>query len=543
MNRPADPAPPLLERISDYVAWYAERTPEAEAWVVGSQRANYRELRERVDTLARALIAAGVAPGDRVATLATPHPDFWTLFLASASIGAIWLGLNPRYRREEYRYVLADSEPALLFARTRIDERDYTEDLAALHAAVPQLGRLIALGDDPPPADAQSLEAFVAAGRLVDDEALARRRAAVAADDPALIVYTSGSTGPPKGALLPHHGLARCCRNQAAAWPAAPVRVQNFLPINHVGCVGDLSCWALVTGGCVVFLERFEPAAALAQMQRERCTVWGGVPTTFLMCLAVPDFARHDLSGLQLIVWSGAAAPAELVRQLARLGPPLSNSYGLTETVGSVTFAPPGHDVEALTGSVGRAVADYELRLVDAEGRPVSRGDAGEVQVRGRFLMRGYWRRPEATAEALGPDGWLRTGDLAVERPDGALRLVGRLTEIYKSGGYKVSPREVEQVLEACPGVALAAVVGVPDATFGEVGLAFVMREPGGDPQPDELLARCRERLANFKVPKRLVVVDELPLLPIGKVDRTRLRERARELALAPADTRGRATP
>lgn len=519
--------PPLLDRISDYVDWYATRQPHAEAMVLGSRRYRYAELKARVDDIARALIAAGVSHGDRVATLATPHPDFWVLFLATSSIGAIWVGLNPRYQLEEYQYVVGDADPILLFCRTRIGERDFAGDIATLREQNPSMRRIVVLGGDPLVDGSEPMEDFLAPGVQLDPRELAARRAQVVAADPALIVYTSGSTGRPKGALLPHRGLARCCRNQMRHWTAEPVRVVNFLPINHIGCVGDISSWALVAGGCIVFMEKFDPAAAMDLQVRERCTVWGGVPTTILMTMALPQFGQYDLTDLQLILWSGAAAPAELVRRLRLINHRLSNSYGLTETVGSVTFAGPCDDVDLLANTVGFPVPDYEFRLSGPDGKPVPQGEPGEICVRGDFIMRGYWRRPKETAETIDADGWLHTGDLAVQRPDGAIRLVGRLKEMFKSGGYNVYPREIEQVLESCPGVAMAAVVSVPDPVFSEVGHAYVLRVPGAEIDCEQLAAACRSRLANYKVPKRFVVEDELPVLPIGKLDKRRLRERA----------------
>jgi len=526
--------PPLLNRISDYVAYHAERTPGAEAMVLDDRRVTYDELRKRVDNVARALIAAGVAKGDRVVTLATPHPDFWTIFLATASIGAIWVGLNPRYQLEEYRYVVGDCEPVLLLARTRIGERDFAADIAALRTESTTLHKVVVLGGDPPLEDSVSMAAFLAAGQMVTDADLARLRGNVASSDPALIVYTSGSTGRPKGALLPHRGLVRCCRNQMRYWRADPVRVLNFLPINHIGCVGDVSSWTLVAGGCIVFLEKFDPARSMELTAGERCTVWGGVPTTIIMCMALPDFGRFNLSSLQLILWSGAAAPADLVRRLRKMVPMLSNSYGLTETVGSVTFAGPCDDVELLAESVGFPVPDYEFRITGADGAPVAKGEAGEICVRGDFIMRGYWRRPKETAETIDVNGWLHTGDLALERPDGSIRLVGRIKEMYKSGGYNVYPREIEMVLESCPGVAMAAVVGIPDPLFGEVGCAFILCDAGASISPSALEGTCRAHLANYKIPKRFVIETELPLLPIGKLDKRRLKE----LAIAHATNR-----
>jgi fatty-acyl-CoA synthase len=535
--------PPLLERISDYVDHYARLTPAADAMVLDDRRVTYAEQQQLVDAIARGLIAAGIAHGDRVATLATPHPDFWLLFLATASIGAIWVGLNPRYQLDEYRYVVGDCEPSLLFTRTRIGERDFASDLACLAGSAGAPRQTVVLNGDPGLPGASSFDEFIARGRSVADTELAARRAGVAAMDPALIVYTSGSTGRPKGALLPHRGLARCCRNQMRYWRANPVRVVNFLPINHIGCVGDLSSWCLVAGGCIVFLEKFDASESMRLVVRERCTVWGGVPTTIVMCLALPEFPQYDLSSLQLILWSGAAAPAETVRRLRTICPRLSNSYGLTETVGSVTFAGPCDDVELLAETVGFPVEDYEFRLVDTAGRAVPRGEPGEVVVRGDFVMRGYWHRPQETADTIDADGWLHTGDLALERPDGAIKLVGRLREMYKSGGYNVYPREIEQVLEAQPGVAMAAIVSVPDPVFGEVGHAFVLRAPDTLPDASALDAACRSRLANYKIPKRITIADELPLLPIGKLDKRRLRERALEAVMQVAGRGTSATP
>jgi fatty-acyl-CoA synthase len=527
MNPGSERIPPLLDRISDYVEWHALHRPDAEAMVLDDARCTYAQLKHRVEATARALIAAGVEHGDRVATLATPHPDFWVIFLATASIGAIWVGLNPRYQLDELRYVVSDSEPCVLLTRTRIGERDYAAELAALRAETASLQHLVVLGGDPLVENAIPISAFYDAGAQVSSAALAARREAVDTLDPALIVYTSGSTGRPKGALLLHHGLTRCSRNQMRYWDADPVRVVNFLPINHIGCVGDVSAWTLVAGGCIVFMEKFDAAGSMELAVRERCTVWGGVPTTILMTLALPRFAQFDLSALQLIVWSGAAAPEELVRRLRTVCPRLSNAYGMTETVGSVTFAGPCDDVDLLANSVGHPVPDYEFCILGPDGQPVPRGGAGEICVRGEFVMRGYWRRPEDTAAAIDAAGWLHTGDVGVEREDGAIRLVGRLREMFKSGGYNVYPREVEQVLETVRGVAMAAVVALPDAVYGEVGHAFVLRDPTTQVETEELEAACRQRLANYKIPKRFIIEKELPMLPIGKLDKRRLRERA----------------
>lgn len=517
-----------IERVSDFVTWYAARTPRSEALVIDDLRIDYGELETRVTALAKALLAAGVAKGDRVVTLATPHPDYFVLFLASSSIGAIWVGLNPKYRLEELRYVVADCEPVVMFTRTRVGDRDYGEDIEEMRRAVPSLRRIVALDEiraDIPVAEIGSLGDFLQGGENVDAAALAAAQAGCGGRDPCLIVYTSGSTGRPKGAVLHHEGIIRCCLAQNRLWPVPQQRVLNFLPVNHVGCVVDLSCPTLAAGGCLVFMEHFDVGESLRLMQRERISWWASVPSVFQMQLAHPDFATYDLSAVQLIVWEGAAMPQPMIERLAAICPRLATNYGMTETTSAMTAEGPTTDLEILAYSVGLPFDDVEIRLVKEDGTVAAPGEPGEVQARSAYNMLGYWRRPQETAATLLPDGWLRTGDVAVCRPDGRLQLIGRLKEMFKSGGYNVYPREVEAVLEEHDAVDTAAVVGVPDPLWGEVGVAYVLaRAPV---QAETLLAHCRERLANYKLPKRLYVVDALPLLPIGKVDKVALRQRA----------------
>jgi fatty-acyl-CoA synthase len=518
-----DKSPPLLDRISD---WYAAHSPNVEALVLGSRRIDYAQLAGEVDAVSRALLAAGVRLGDRVATLAAPHPDFFIVFLATASIGAIWVGLNPRYQRDELEFVLTDSRPTVVFSRTRIAVRDYAADIAVLQAALPS-ARWVVLGGDPVPDGSVPYTDFIARGAQISADALVQARAAVRAADPALIIYTSGSTGQPKGALLSHRGLAVCCRVQHRYWATCPLRTLNFFPINHISCVGDIACFTLVAGGCTVFLEQFSPAGCLALIAAERVTLWAGVPTTFLLALRDPVFASVDLSSVQKIVWSGAAASAELVDTLNGLGKWLGTSYGLTETVGSITFTAEDASRSALIKYVGAPPPEYSVRIVDDAGHPVGIGEIGELQVRGDFLMIGYWERPHATAEAFDVDGWLKTGDLACWSPDGNVALAGRRKEVFKSGGYNVYPREVEQTLERYRGVRLAAVVALPDPVFGYVGHAFVVPELHATIVEGELDQHCRRHLANYKVPKRFTVTLDPPMLPIGKIDKRALVLRA----------------
>jgi acyl-CoA synthetase (AMP-forming)/AMP-acid ligase II len=517
---------PGISRVSDFVALYAHETPLAEAMVLDELRITYAEFHRRVETVARGLLAAGIRKGDRVATLATPHPDYFITFLASASIGAIWMGLNPRYRTEELKYAVGDAEPALLFARTRIAGRSYREEIAAMRGAAPSIATVVALDAEDGGSGAQDFSSFVADGRGVSDEALAEARAQCGGRDPCLLVYTSGSTGKPKGALQHHQSVVAFSLGQNRAWPVPRQRFLNFLPINHIGCVVDVSCPTLAAGGCLVFMEQFSPEGALELMQRERISVWGSVPTVFQMQLALPTFESYDLSAVQLILWEGAALPLPLIRRLREIVPRLATAYNMTEA-SAITVVRPTDDLDVLSNTVGLPFEGVEIRLVGADGVVVADGEAGEVQTRSIYNMLGYWRRPRETAEVFTAEGWFRTGDVAERRLDGRYRIVGRIKEMFKSGGYNVYPREVEDVIESHPAVAMAAVVSRPDPRWQEVGVAYVL--PRAPVTVVELEGLCRERLANYKVPKAFVLCEELPLLPIGKVDKVALRQRAEQ--------------
>lgn len=514
---------PATDRLLDVVRRWADDRPQAEAAIEPGRRLTWAQLETAVDRVAAALLAAGVERGDRVATLAVPGLDFLVTFLATAAVGGIWVGLNPRYADPELDTVVERIEPKLVFAADSIERRSYREWAAAL----PRPVRVVTLGTAPVSADGSvPFSAFVASGAPVERARLQKRHAAVRADDPCLIVFTSGSTGAPKGAMISQAALVGASRVQLRVWPAEPLRVLDNLPINHIGCVGDLCCYALVGGGCVIFTPRFDPAASLAAIRDEKVTVWGQVPTMFQLTLDAPAFDPSRLASLQRIFWGGAHAPPQLVERLRRLAPHVATSYSQTETVGSVTFTPAEAGPATLRDTVGRVVHPYQVRIADTDGHPLQTGAEGEVQVRTPFGMTGYWRDREATAASVTADGWRRTGDVGMFTPQGDLRLLGRVHDVFKSGGYNIHPPEIEAAMTAHPGVEQAAVVGVPDALYGAVAVAFVVATEK-PPTADQLRAHLRGRLANYKVPKRFIFVDDLPRLAVGKVDKQALRERA----------------
>lgn len=501
---------PRLDRVDAYVDHWAAEHPDRVALVDGDgRRITYRELPDAVCRWTSALAALGVRRGDRVAALGRSSTEALLSFLACARLGAVWLGLHPKYTLDELRHNVADAAPVLLLALVGDEEADQHDKLAALARDVASVRAVTRPG-----AASWPHEAPPAPARPVG------RRDAVA------LVYTSGSTGRPKGALLSHAGFVDCGLVQDDRFGAegAP-RVYNAFPINHVAWLGDVCTSTLIAGGTVVFAEQFDPEAMLAAIERERLTHLAGVPTMLLYATKAPGWRTRELSSVERVVFSGAAASPELVRELSRVAPVVTG-FGMTETTGTVTFSDLADDPETIAGTVGRPHPRFEVRVVSEDGSEAADEEPGELRIRADTNFLGYHGRPDATAEAFDDDGFLRTGDQAVRRADGALRLVGRLHERFKSGGLNVYPREVELALEEHPTVREAAVVGVADPTFGEVGVAFVAGE-GLD--GDEVRAFARSRLADFKVPKRVEVLDALPRLPVGKPDKVTLRRRAAE--------------
>jgi acyl-CoA synthetase (AMP-forming)/AMP-acid ligase II len=507
-------------RLDEVVTAWARGHAEAIVATLGSERITYRELDVCVRRLAGALLAVGIQRGDRVAALQTAHPEYLTTLLAVSSIGAIWVGLNPKYQMAELLGLTQDCRPRILITRSRALGRDYSVEIATLRQSVDSLEHVVIFDGDPLLPETNSLAHFTATHRA-DAAALARAQAAVLPKDPCVLVYTSGSTGTPKGALLSHAGILNFARLQNEIWPVKPLRTLNFLPINHVGSVVDVSMPVLMAGGTLFFMEAFSAAESVKVTQREQLTWVASVPSAFQMQMETPEFSTVNWSAAQLLVWEGAAMPADRIQALMRFPCPFATNYNMTEA-SAITVLEPTRDFELLSSTVGSPYPGVSIRLLTNDGLEANRSEAGEVWVKSDMNFLGYWNRPEATAAAFSADGYFRTGDIAIRRPDGRYKLVGRVKEMFKSGGYNVYPREVEAAIEEHPAVATAVVVPVPDPRWQEVGVAFVVPKP--DMNIEGLEDWVRQRLANYKRPKRYVIQNALPLVPIGKVDRAALK-------------------
>ncbi len=519
---------PLLDLITDHLDRQAEERPDQEFLVLNDMRLTYAETRYLVDRTAKALISAGVAKGDRVAMMSTPRPEFFIHFLAATSIGAIWVGLNPKYTAGELAHIVGDAEPSMIFGFATVvgeDQYDKLLDLLANHAAV----KALILFDRNSDVDQVGRwEDFLLGADETSDDDLAARRTEIDPLGPAFLVYTSGSTGRPKGALLTHRGLNLCNVLAVELKALTERRIICNLPINHIGAIGDICGRTMTGGGTLFFQEKFRPLEMMKLIEAEQLNTIGGVPTMLQMCVGHPEFENIDLSSVDLLAWGGAAIPADLLQALMdKTGcTRCTMGYGMTETTGGVTYSRLDDSIELLATTVGRPDARIPFRIWHAEDREASRGEPGEVQVKGEFTMAGYWQLPEATAAAFTEDGWFRTGDLAVHRQDGYVQIVGRMSEMFKSGGYNVYPREVELALEEHAEVSMAAVISIPDPTFQEIGIAYVMSDGAAAVDAVELRSFAKQHLANYKVPKEIVVLDELPMLPIGKVDKKALKAR-----------------
>ncbi len=487
---------------------------------------SFRELEAEAVRAARALLAAGLEKGDRVAIWA---PNLWEWVVAALGIhlaGGVLVPINTRFRAGEAGYVLRRSRARLLFTVGTFLGTDY---LAALDGeALPDLERRVVLRGEA--GGAWSFGDFLASGEAVSEGAARERADAVTADDLSDMLFTSGTTGHPKGVMTAHGQNVRAY----ATWSEVVGLREGdrYLVVNpFFHAFGYKAGWlaALMRGATVLPHAVFDVPEVLRRVGEERVSVLPGPPALYQSILAHPDRGRYDLSQLRLAVTGAAAIPVELIHRMRdELGfETIITGYGLTECCGIVSMCRYDDDPETIATTSGRAIPGVEVRLVDRAGREVPRGEPGEVVVRGYNVMRGYFEDPEETARAIDAEGWLHTGDVAVMDARGYLRITDRIKDMFIMGGFNCYPAEIEGLLFEHPQIAQVAVIGIPDPRMGEVGMAFVVPEPGSNPTPEELHAWCREHMANYKVPRRIEIVPELPMNAMGKVQKFALRERA----------------
>lgn len=510
-----------FDTVADCLEFHAGATPEAVLIRHGNRVVTYRDALERAHELAGSLLADGVKRGDRIAVYANPHADVLILFLATCSIGAIFVGINPKQTDAEIAHVLSTATPSYLFVIGSFDD-SHAQKLTQL--AVRTLRVTVVLGathlegavnyDDYISVNGVSQEAFLAA------------RGAIESEDPVAMIFTSGSTGKPKGALLTNGPMMLSYAVQGRHWYSAGEPPQGVadLPIHHLGFIGDNCMAILPAGGGVSILEHWTPEAVLELIETNRITFWWTQTTLLQLATQSPRWEETDLSSVRLIGFAGAPVNDRMLQRLRNTSIPLATGYGMTEVHGNCTYTDRDADLEVIRGTVGQPDPLFDVAVVSDEGTPNPVGIVGEIVIKGPGLCGGYWQADGSVADLRAADGWYHTRDLGVFRPDGNLELVGRQDQMFKSGGYNIYPREVENALEEHPEVKSAIVLGIPDTKWGHVGRAFVLRV-GNTLTEEDLRAHLRTRVANYKVPKQFILRREFPMLASGKIDRRALAE------------------
>ncbi|MCW2737653.1 AMP-binding protein [Nocardioides sp.] len=513
------------------VASYADR--EALVECTTGRRWTWAELDRDVDALARGLIGAGIAKGDRVGIWG-PNSAEWTLVqLATAKVGAILVNVNPSYRTHELAYVVNQSGMRLLVSATAFRTSDYRSMVEETSAQNPALERVVYLDDE------ASWAGLVADGDGVGPDELRQRSASLEPHDPINIQYTSGTTGFPKGATLSHRNIlnngylvGEVCRYTEADRVCIPV------PFYHCfGMVmGNLAC---TTHGATMVIPApgFDPSLTLRAVTDERCTSLYGVPTMFIAEWALPDLASYDLSTVRTGIMAGSPCPEEMMRKLIDAGvDEMTIAYGMTETSPVSTQTRTDDSLERKVGTVGQVSPHLEVKIVDpVTGDTLPRGEAGEFCTRGYSVMLGYWQDEEKTREAVDAEGWMHTGDLGVMDDEGYLRITGRIKDMVIRGGENIYPREIEEFLYTHPDIEDVQVVGVPDAKYGEELCAWLRMRSGTEPlDADGVRAFATGKLAHYKIPRYVMVVEEFPMTVTGKVRKVEMREvSTRDLGLA----------
>jgi acyl-CoA synthetase (AMP-forming)/AMP-acid ligase II len=516
----------MEQTIPRLVQAAAARFNDAAAIEDGDIRLSFANLHAAGLRACRAFCAAGIAPGDRVGIWAPNIAEWIVAAIGLQSAGAVLVTLSTRFKGAEAAYVLRKSRARIVCTVGEFLGTNYIEALQGHD--LPDLERIVALRGA---ADgAISWSEFVAAGRNVPEAEAEARAAAVSGDDLSDLIFTSGTTGNPKGVMTSHAQNLRAFE----VWSdVVGLRAgDRYLIINpFFHSFGYKAGWlaCLLRGATSLPHAIFDVPAVLERVGTERISVLPGPPTLYQSILAHPDRAKYDLSNLRLAVTGAAPTPVELIHRMRdELGfETIITGYGLTETCGIVSMCRYDDDPETIATTSGRAIPGVEVRCVDPRGAEVARGEPGEVVVRGYNVMRGYFDDDAETAATIDADGWLHTGDIAVMDERGYLRITDRIKDMFIVGGFNCYPAEIENLMFGSGQFAQVAVIGVPDERQGEVGMAFVVPAPGKDVTPQSVISWCRENMANYKVPRAVEVVDALPTNAAGKVTKFELRKRA----------------
>lgn len=497
--------------IGPWIARKAVRYGSSDAIIYRDQRITYGELAERIDRLAQAFLSRGITQGDRVGYLGNNHPAFLEALFATNLIGAIFVPLNTRLAPPEIEFALGDSGTKLLV---------FHEDLRDLARAGSKTTgvetRIVVEGL--PEDGIENYEDVLTGAQAAPLDTV------VTLDDPSILLYTSGTTGHPKGAVITHGNIHWNAFNVMVDYGVTQgERVLLISPLFHVAALSNGAITVLLQGGTVVLHEKFDAGQVLSAVAAESITMLSGVPTTYQMLQEHPDWAQTDISSLRRLTCGGSAVPERLMAAFGERGLGFSVGYGMTETSPGATFLPAERAREKV-GSSGLNHFFTDVKIVDDQGAEVPMGVVGEILVKGPNVITEYWRRPDATAEAF-VDGWFKSGDLGHLDADGFIYISDRLKDMIISGGENIYSAEVEGVIMELTEIAAVALLGIPDARWGEVPYAYIQLQPGASLTAEQVVEHVSGRLARYKIPKSVVFVDEFPRTASGKIQKVELRK------------------
>lgn len=537
---------PLLGRcIGEMLDRSATVYPDRDALIVRHQnlRYTYAQVLQQVELAARGLLRLGVNKGDRVGIWATNCAEWVMLQFAAAKVGAILVNINPANRAFELEYVLRQSECQALFLGEGFRDCDYIQTLKSIcpefagsprdslrSEKLPLLRNVVLIGNCQAPDWMYRWRDLLELAEEIPEQELRSRESTLEFDDPINIQYTSGTTGMPKGATLTHHNIVNNANLSAAAMKLT-AQDRLCIPVPFYHCFGMvLSNMVCVVSGATMVLPAafFDPLETLRAAAEERCTALHGVPTMFIAELEHPEFKKFDLSRLRTGIMAGSPCPVEVMKRVVREMHmrEITIAYGLTEASPVITHTTTEDPVELRVTTVGKPLPHTEVKIVDiGTGEMVPLGTPGELCTRGYLVMKGYYRNAEATRAAITEDGWLHSGDLATMDANGYVKITGRAKDVIIRGGENIYPREVEEFLFTCPGISEVQVVGVPDAKYGEVAIAWIKLEENARLTAEDIQKFCSGKIATYKIPKYIKFVTSFPLTVTGKVQKFRMRE------------------
>ena len=523
-----------LPRLSDYMLKWAKELPDHDAFIYHDTPISYKEFSEKSQQLAKYFLKIGVQKGDRLAYIMVGRPEFFYYYMAASMVGAIIVGMNTRYTAPEMLYILNNSEASHILSLHSMNDIEYQAQLAKIMPQAPSVDKIWIVGGNPELPNAQSFDEIMKGDYSEYDQALWDRQAEVGSEDGLIIVYTSGTTGQPKGALMSHRNVISMTLVELDEFGAptgcSPQDIWHHqVPVNHVSGATEWGATPIVGGCTQVLVDAFIPRVALENVAKYKVTIFAGVPTMWAMMLSLPDFKKYDLSSVRFCMVGGSMAPKDVLAKMMEITPYCSNPLGLTETSGLITYTDVGASIDNLNQTVGKCPPEFEMKIVDKDRKPVANGIPGEIAYRGPTVIKEYFKLPEATASAIDQEGWLYSGDVGLIDENGDLRLVGRSKEMYITGGFNVYPAEIEEQISRYPGVQLVAVVPVPHKLMGEVGRAYIVPQPSVTLDGDAIREYLKDYLADYKIPRQYIFRDNLPMTTLGKIEKKILRQKVEE--------------